>query len=66
MQLTTAVSVKINSAIELGVASMRALLGAEPALVGEAVPSRPNTAHNLTSRAFGLDARLDAIRRAGL
>ncbi len=66
MKLTTAVSLQINSAIELGVASMRALLGAEPALVAEAVPSRPNAAQDLASRVIGLDSRLDAIRRAGL
>ncbi len=56
MKLTTAVSQQINSTFELGAASMRAMLGAEPTKVAQAV----------ASRATGLDARLDAIRRAGL
>ncbi len=56
MKLTTAVSQQINSTLELGVASMRAMLGAEPPMAAQAV----------ASRATGLDARLDAIRRAGL
>jgi hypothetical protein len=66
MKLSTAVSVQINSALDLGVASMRALMGAEAPVAAEAAASRPNRARNLTSQATGLDARLDAIRRAGL
>ena len=74
MKLSTAVSVQINSALELGVASMRALMGAEAPVLApvlapvaaRAVASRPNRARNLTSHATGLDDRLDAIRRAGL
>ena len=66
MKLSTAVSVQINSALELGVASMRALMSAEAPVAAEAAVSRPNRARNLTSHATGLDARLDAIRRAGL
>ena len=45
---------------------MRAMLGTEPPMVAQAVASRPNAARNLACRATGLDARLDAIRRAGL
>ncbi len=56
MKLTTAVSQQINSTLELGVESMRVMFGAEPPKVAQAV----------ASRATGLDARLDAIRRAGL
>ena len=56
MKLTTAVSQQINSTLVLGVASVRAMLGAEPPIV----------AQSLASRATGPDARLDAIRRAGL
>ncbi len=56
MKLTTAVSQQITSTVALGVASMRAMLCAEPPKVAQAV----------ASRATGLDARLDAIRRAGL
>ncbi len=56
MKLTTAVSQQINSTFELGAASLRAMLGAEPPIV----------AQSLASRATGPDARLDAIRRAGL
>ena len=66
MKLTTTVSQQINSAVDLGVASMRAMLGAEPLMVAQAVANRPNAARNLVSHATGLDARLDAIRRAGL
>ncbi len=66
MKLTTAVSLQIHSAVELGVASMRAVLGADPPVVAEAVASRPNAAQNLASHATGLDSRIDAIRRAGL
>ena len=66
MKLTDTVSQQINSAIELGVASMRAMLGAEPPMVAQAVASRPNAARNLVSHATGLDSRLDAIRQAGL
>ncbi len=66
MMLTTTVSQQINSAVELGVASMRGMLGAEPLMVAQAVANRPNAARNLVSQATGLDARLDAIRRAGL
>ncbi len=56
MKLTTAVSQQITSTVALGVASMRAMLGAEPPIVAQAV----------ASRATGPDVRLDAIRRAGL
>ena len=57
MKLTTAVSVQINSALELGVASMRALMSAEAPVAAEAAASRPNRARNLTSHATGLEAR---------
>ena len=63
MKLTNTVSLQINSAIELGVASMRAMLGAEHALAAVRVP---NAQRYLASYPAGLDARLDAIRRAGL
>ena len=56
MKLNTAVSRQINSTLELGVASMRAMLRAEP----------PMATHAMAGLATGLDARLDAIRRAGL
>ncbi len=56
MKLNTAVSRQINSTLDLGVASMRAMLRAEPPM---ATPA-------MAGQATGLDARLDAIRRAGL
>ncbi len=56
MKLNTAVSQQINSTLELGVASVRAVLRAEPSMVTPA----------LAGQAADLDARLDAIRRAGL
>ncbi len=66
MKLTDTVSQQINCAIELGVASMRAMIGAEPPMMARAVASRPNAARNIAYHATGLDVRLDAIRRAGL
>jgi hypothetical protein len=66
MKLTDTVSQQINCAIELGVASMRAMFGVEPPMMAQAMASRPNAARNVASHATGLDARLDAIRRAGL
>ena len=66
MTLTDTISRQINCAIDLGTTSMRAMFGVEPPMVARAMASRPTAARNVASHATGLDARLDAIRRAGL
>lgn len=65
MKLTTAVATPIDSPVERGMASVWALIRAE-ASQRKDMASRPNRAVNLVSERSALDARLDAIRRAGL
>ncbi len=66
MKFTSAISLNVSGAIELGVAALRAMMGLQPELIARTSPNRPNTARNLPAGTFGLDVRLDAIRRAGL
>lgn len=66
MKLTTTVARQINTTLELGVSSMRAVLGAEPPIVAPEIANCPTAGLSIVNRAAGLDARLDAIRRAGL
>ena len=66
MKLTTTVAQQINSTLELGVSSMRTALGTESGGKSRDVARCGTKDRTLACQASLLDARLDAIRRAGL
>jgi hypothetical protein len=65
MSLTDTVSKQIDTAIEMGFTSIRRKRRSETGL-GQKPGIGPEVAQGALNRAAGIDAHLDAIRRAGL